>query len=246
MFIEIFLFTLAGALLFSGLETHARLQRINRHLEQGRPQQFLHEIELELQKNHSGSLRELLKLNRSAGLVYLGQFEEALLAIREVDREVLGNGWLGRQRRFTDALYYNNLLYTLLCAKRYEDAVALWCEHAEKIIPRTGHGLLDHCLKGTAATYQYHCGDLSQAREALERLIREPNIPRLYKAHRLYYLGRIDLMEGRFDQAMERIEEAAKLAPGGFLAEEPKRLSIGEERIPNPGAGRALPPQPAG
>jgi tetratricopeptide (TPR) repeat protein len=241
VFLEVFFLAMAGMMLFSNLETHSRLQRINRALEDGRPYDFLRDIDLELERPHKGALRELLKLNRSAGLVYIGEFDEALVYLKSVDRDVLGKGWLGRQKKFTDALYYNNLLYTLLCARRYSEAVEVWSESAEKIVPRTGHGLLDHCLKGTAATYQYHCGDLPNARESLERLLQEPNIPRLYKAHRLYYLGRIDLFEGRFELAMGRIEEAAKLAPGGFLAEEPKRLVLGEERIPNPGAGRALP-----
>lgn len=242
MILEAFFFTIFGVMLFSGMETHSRLQRVNNLLENGRPREFLKEIETELASNkHSGALRELLRLNRSAGLVYVGQFDEALQALQEVNLDVLGRGWLGRQRKFTDALYYNNLLYTLLCARHYERAVAVWSEHAEKIVPRTGHALLDHCLKGTAATYQYHCGDLHQAREQLEQLLREPSIPKLYKAHRLYYLGRIELFEKRFDEGMKHVEEAARLAPGGFLAEEPRRLATGEERIPNPGAGRAAP-----
>lgn len=228
-------------MLFRSLETQSRLQKINRALEEGRPLEFLREIDQELQRPHTkGALRELLKLNRSAGLVYIGEFEEALAYLKTVDRELLGRGWF-RQRKFTDALYYNNYLYTLLCARRYTEAAEVWSLAAEMMVPRTGHKLLDHCLKGTAATYQYHCGDLPYAREALERLLQEPQIPRLYKAHRLYYLGRIDLFEGRFEQAMARIEEAARLAPNGFLAEEPKRLALGEERIPNPGAGRAVP-----
>jgi len=231
---------MAGVLLFSNLETQSRLQRINRALEEGKPLEFLRDIDQELQRPHKGALRELLKLNRSAGLVYIGEFEEALAYLKTVDRDILGRGWFGRQRKFTDALFYNNYLYTLLCARRYEEAAAVWSQAADKMVPRTGHKLLDHCLKGTAATYQYHCGDLPYARQALELLLQEPRIPRLYKAHRLYYLGRIDLFEGRFEQAMARIEEAARLAPNGFLAEEPKRLALGEERIPNPGAGRAI------
>lgn len=247
MFLEVFCLALAGVVLLSSMETHARLQRINRHLEEGRPHQFLQELDAEIERDKSdrpSPMKELLKLNRSAGLVYLGEFEAALRQLDDVNREVLGKGWWGKQRRFTDALYFNNKLYTLLCARRYDEAIAIWSEHAEKIVPRTGNPVLDHCLKGTAATYQYHCGDVGQARDLLERLLQEPQIPRLYKAHRLYYLGRIELFEGRFEQGMKNVEEAARLAPGGFLAEEPKRLALGEERIPNPGAGRTLPRVP--
>jgi tetratricopeptide (TPR) repeat protein len=240
VFVEVFFFTLLSVLVFGTVETHTRLQRINRFLEKGQPYEFLKAIDAELERNHRGAVRELLHLNRSAGLVYIGAFEEALKSLRCINLDVLGKGWFGRQRRFTDALYYNNLLYTLLCAGHYREAVEIWSEHSTKIIPSTGHGLLDHCLKGTAATYQYHCGDLGQARNTLERLLQDPEIPQLYKAHRLYYLGRILLAEGRFEQGMKHVEEAARLAPGGFLAEEPKRLVLGEERIPPPGAGRAV------
>ena len=183
MFLEVFFVAAAGWLLFGSLETQSRVQRINRALEEGRPYDFLRDIDQELERRPSGPLFELLKLNRSAGLVYIGEFDEALVALRSVDRKKLSSGWWGRHQKFTDALYYNNLLYTLLCAKRYQEAVEVWSESAEKIVPRTNHPLLDHCLKGTAATYQYHCGDLPIARETLERLLQEANIPRLYKAH---------------------------------------------------------------
>lgn len=239
MIFEVFFLSLVSVMLFGTLESYGRLQKINRYLEIGKPYEFLSAIEKELERGHRPPVRELLKLNRSAGLVYIGKFEDALRSLQEVDLQQLGSGWFGRRRKFTEALYYNNLLYTLLCARHYQEAVDLWSLHAEKLVPRTGHSLLDHCLKGTAATFQYHCGDVAQARATLERLLQEPDIPQLYKAHRLYYLGRIDLNEGRFAQGMQNIEEAARLAPGGFLQEEPKRLALGEERIPPPGAGRA-------
>ena len=76
MFLEVFFVAAAGWLLFGNLETQSRVQRINRALEEGRPHDFLRDIDLELERRPSGPLYELLKLNRSAGLVYIGAFDE--------------------------------------------------------------------------------------------------------------------------------------------------------------------------
>ena len=54
----------------------------------------------------------------------------------------------------------------------------------------------------------------------------------------LYLLGRLDLHFNRVDQGMQRIEEAARMANQSYIAEEPKRLAMGEERVGAPGSGR--------
>jgi len=81
VFVEVFFFTLLSVLVFGTVETHTRLQRINRFLEKGQPYEFLKAIDAELERNHRGAVRELLHLNRSAGLVYIGAFEEALKSL---------------------------------------------------------------------------------------------------------------------------------------------------------------------
>ena len=218
--------------------TQRRFLRINAYLEQGDPHRFLYEIEQEMKRHHNPAVSALLHMNQAAGLVYLGDFQKGLEALNQINLRVL-NHWRGRSRRQVESLYYNNRLYILLLNRRFDEAVALWEEAAAHLVPRTGSRNLDLCLRGTAATYHYFCGDLNQARGLLEELI-QVDMLNIYKAHRLYFLGRIDLHEGRFAEGMQRIEQAARLAPNGYLAEEPKRLSIREERVGAPGSGRAV------
>jgi tetratricopeptide (TPR) repeat protein len=219
--------------------TQTRLQKINRFLEKGDPHSFLNAIDLELTRSHGRALVALLRINQAAGFVYIGEFEEGLRRLRLVDLEDL-KAWHRSARRRIEALYHNNLLLTLLLGGHYDEAVALWESASAHFVPRTYHAALDQCLQGTAASFHYFCGDRFTARKALEELTQLQSSS-LVRGHRLYFLGRIDLSEGYFDRGMERIQTAATLVPNGYLAEEPRRLADGCERIPGPGAGSLKP-----
>jgi tetratricopeptide (TPR) repeat protein len=219
--------------------TQTRLQKINRFLEEGQPQAFLDAIDKELMRSHGRALIALLRINQAAGFVYVGDFEQGLRRLRLVDLNDL-KAWHSSARRRIEALYHNNLLLTLLLGGHYDEAIALWESASAHFIPRTYHTALDQCLQGTAASFHYFCGDRFTARKALEELTQLQS-SNLVRGHRLYFLGRIDLAEGYFERGMERIQSAASLVPNGYLAEEPKRLADGQERIPGPGAGSHAP-----
>lgn len=246
--IELFSFALSGALLAvagSRLFFHRRLVKINALLEQGKAKEFIHATTLELDKQTNPGLKALLLMNLSAGFVFLGDFQVALNTLQQVNPDHFKQ-WSETHRRRLQALYYNNLLNALLYTKRWDEAVALWSEKAEFLIPKTGYKLLDQCIEGSAATYHYFCGDLGHAYSIFERLTEVKDMPSIYRAKQLYLLGRLDLHAGRFDQGMRRLEESAQMSGQSYLAEEPRRLSIGEERVGAPGSGRAVQPPPRG
>ena len=240
-FLELFTVAASGALLAlagSRLFFHRRLVKINQLLEQGKAREFIHATNVELEKQSNPGLQALLLMNLSAGFVFLGDFQVALQTLRKVNPEHFRQ-WSATHRRRLQALYYNNLLNALLYTKQFDEAVALWSEKAEYLVPKTGYGLLDQCIEGSAATYHYFCGDPQHAYGILEKLTQLYEMPSIYRAKQLYLLGRLDLAAGRFDQGMRRLEEAAQMSGQSYLAEEPKRLATGEERVGAPGSGRA-------
>lgn len=216
--------------------TQLRLKKINAHLEKGEPAKFLQEIDRELQRTTHEPVRTLLQINRSAGLVYLGAFSEGLAVLHAVDRTHFKK-WTGQARRLLTSLYYNNLLYTLLLDRRYDEARQVVAEAEGFLVPQPGAHQLDLCLQGTMAVYQYFCGNPAASRRTFQDLC-TLNWPDQFKACNFYFLGRLELFEGNFEQGMANIERAARLAPKSYLGEEPRRLAEGRERVGSPGEGQ--------
>lgn len=215
--------------------TQIRLKRINAHLEKGEPARFLEEIDKELQRTTHEPVRTLLQINRSAGLVYLGAFTDGLAVLHAVDRTQFKK-WHGQARRLLTSLYFNNLLYTLLLARRYEEARQVVAEAEGFLVPQAGGHQLDLCLQGTMAVYQYFCGNPTASRRTFEYLC-TLDWPDQFKACNFYFLGRLELADGSFEQGMAHIERASRLAPKSYLGEEPRRLAEGRERVGAPGEG---------
>lgn len=238
--LELWTLVFSGILLAtvgSRLRLQSRLLKINKYLEEGRAREFIAMTREELEKQTDEAIRTLLLMNLSAGYIYLGDFQVALDTLRSVDTTKFARWRKSGHKRF-EALYYNNYLNALLYTKNFNEAISIWSEKAEHLVPKTGLPILDHCLEGTATTYQYFCGDPQQAYTKLEQLMIPPGPSSVYRAKQLYMLGRLDLHFNRVDQGMQRIEEAARMANQSYIAEEPKRLAMGEERVGAPGSGR--------
>ncbi len=240
--LELATLAFSGVLLYtlgSRIQLQRRLIEINKYLEEGRAREFIAKTTTELDRQTDDAIRTLLHMNLSAGFVFLGDFDVALATLRKIDTEKFKR-WRKTDRRRFSALYYNNLLNALLYTKNFAEAVSVWSEHADDLVPKTGLAMLDHCLEGTAATYHYFCGDAQSAYSKLEQLSKQEGPSGVYRAKQLYLLGRLDLSQNRFEQGMARIEEAAKIANQSYIASEPKLLSIGEERVGAPGSGKIL------
>ena len=238
MFLELFTAVLGATtftLVVNTWLTQVRLKRINAHLEKGEPARFLAEIDKELRRTTQEPVRTLLLINRSAGLVYLGAFTEGLGVLQGVDRSNFAR-WHGQARRLLTSLYYNNLLYTLLLDRRYEEARRVVAEAESHLLPQPGAHQLDLCLQSTMAVYQYFCGNAQASRRTFDHLCRL-DWPDQFKACNFYFLGRLDLADGQFEQGMLNVERAARLAPHSYLGEEPRLLVEGRERVGAPGDG---------
>ncbi len=205
-----------------------RWRGINRLLEEGRPGAFVEAVEGELRRTSHPEMRALLTISRSAGLAYLGRWTEAVDDLESLDHELL------RQPE-ARAVYFNNLLYSLLLAGRFERARQIVSEQTRWLVPEYRHKELNLSLRGTMAAFYYFQGDEEEARKELE-MLESQDRGRLPRAATLYFLARLDLHQGHTERGIARLDEISRTASESCFAEEVQRLPAGEERIAGPGA----------
>lgn len=205
-----------------------RWEKTHRLLLDGYPEEFLKEVEKEMARTRDPQMLAVLTISQTAGLAYLGRFREAIHLMEELDQKHL------RSPEFK-AVYYNNLLYHLLLNREYERARQIMAEQTRWLVPDYRHQDLNMSLRGTLAIFDYFVGNLAEARSELERLVASDR-PALTRASHLYFLGRLDLHEGRVEEGLAKLKETASLAPRTFFPREIQALSNSDEWIGAPGA----------
>lgn len=208
-----------------------RFRRINQLLTDGYPGEFIQALDAEMRRTHSPEVRALFTISRSAGLSYLGRWNEAIDDLENIDAELI------RQPE-ARAVYCNNLLYSLLLAGDFEKAARLVDSQTRWLVPEYRHRDLNLSLRGTMATFYYFRGLTDEARREFELLEAELRGP-MQTATSLYFLARLDLAEGDTERGLERLRQVVNLAPRTFFPDEVKALSLGQERIGPPGAALA-------
>lgn len=186
-------------------------------LYEGHPEDFLREIDADIKTHGPNSrLGRALIINKSAGLCYLGRFEEAADLLNGMDVR-----WLPATFQ---SLHRNNLLMTLLHLRRYDEARALVESSRKLLSPNTRVPKVNTAMRGTMAIYDLFCDDRARGKQVLGELLKLPDHDHM-RAFRLYYLGLALLEEGRYDEASGHFRLAATLAPYSFLPGEVARLT---------------------
>lgn len=193
----------------------ARSRQVVSLLYDDKPQIFLEEIEKDIAECDNGMYRTCLLVNKSAGLYYVGRFEEAVSLLQSLAPE--------RLPRVFKSVYYHNLLAPLLDLGRYDEARRLMEEHGRMLVPETKMKALNEAIRGSLALYQMHCGDRRAGYEALSELCKHATTDP-GRAFRLYHLGLADLQDGRPERAEASLLMAATLAPNSFVPREVERL----------------------
>ncbi|MCA9393765.1 MAG: tetratricopeptide repeat protein [Candidatus Omnitrophica bacterium] len=188
----------------------SRSYRIKSHLDQGDPQKFLDETRKELAAVPGGTWKDFYKLNSTAGLYYLGRFEEALKILDEVRPRKL-------HKQYT-ALYFNNKLANLLGVGRVQEAAQLVEEQADIFRPNRHNQRFYFALQANLGALKYHQGELEVARHMLEESLAAHRLP-LASAVSHYYLGCIAHDQGREDDAAVHFAHARELGERTFVAE---------------------------
>ncbi len=180
---------------------------IVKHLQEGDVQRFLEETDKEL-KYSSGSWRHCYLVNKTAGLYYLGQWDQAIEILDDVPYQKLP--------KMYQILYVNNRLANLIAAGRIDEAGELINAHPEAFEKSKHNQAFFATLQSNLGTYKFARGQLDEARELIESNVPEHK-HRLAQAVSHYYLGMIHRQQGRIDEAERYLNKARELGKNSYL-----------------------------
>ena len=176
---------------------------------------------------------QMLKIAKSAGLVYLGRWESAIEVLESMSKSEF-------RMDLHKTLYLNNLLYAYLLAGSYSKARSLFVLEETLIVPERKHSEINQAVVSTLATYRYFFDSPESSRRLFERLA-EIEMDKRPRASILYFLGRLDLHEGKEQSGWQKIEESRLCSLGTFVELEVDALKSGKQRIGAPGDGALQP-----
>ena len=187
--------------------------------EDGDPEAFLQAMDALLQgrilpAGSATKMRDILTVNRTAGLFYAGRWSEALDALDALDA--------ARLPALFRRLHFNNRLACLIALEDAEGARRLVADNPSLLEPPPGQPDIALALRGNRAGLARLSGERTRSRAMLEEILTElerdgdarRELPLAF-AH--YQLGRLDLDERRIDDAKAHLAEAVRRAPKTFL-----------------------------
>jgi len=174
---------------------------------------FLKEIQLDIDKVRNKNHKRLFLVNKSAGLIFKGEFHEAVRLLESINPNKLNNKFR--------VLYFNNIITALLEIGRLDDAFIIWNRNFDIFSMNTKHKTLNTAIRSTKATLDFYQGKISESKNQFSELLQG----RLHNSARavvLFYLGQINLKEGNTDLGVSRLKEAAELGRKTYI---PKRVA---------------------
>jgi hypothetical protein len=158
--------------------------------------------------------RAALVVNRTAGLFFAGRFGEALEVLRGIDADELPAPF--------PHLHFNNELACLVATDDAAGAQRLVEGRPWLLEPPANQPDVALALQGNQAGLARLRGDRVRSREILMSLLTDLERPSdargpLLVAFTRFQLGRLDLDEGRSEEAKAHFTEAVRLAPKTFL-----------------------------
>lgn len=196
----------------TGLELFSLIRRsyqVKAHLDRGDVKKFLAETEREIHYA-AGQWKRCYQINKTAGLYYLGRFEEALDLLDMIEYRKLP--------KLYRALYINNRLANLLGARRIEEAQKLIESNEMVFQPTVQNRPIYYALQSNLGVFKYLKGERQTARYLLEESLKSHQNP-LGQAMAHYYLGCIARDEGQPPIAQEHFQKAKVLGKDIYIAD---------------------------
>lgn len=201
-----FIIVIAGLELFFLIH---RSYQVKAHLDRGDVKNFLEETEREIQYA-AGQWKQCYQINKTAGLYYLGRFEEALDLLDMIEYRKLP--------KLYRALYINNRLANLLGAKRIEEAQKLIESNETVFQPTVQNRPIYYALQSNLGVYKYLKGERQTAKYLIEESLKSHQNP-LGQAMAYYYLGCIARDDGQPPIAQEYFQKAKELGKNIYIAD---------------------------
>ena len=214
-FLVLVIIGIIGEFFYVSFAKHRRSVIVTKFLEAGDVDRFLAEIEKDIEKEKSKVYKDMLLVNKTAGLYYMGRSREAVRILDEIK--------IVKLPKLFRYLYYNNRMANLILDERINEAQELVDKNPEVFKMTDKPSLINHAMQGNLAALAFHQGDHEKSRVMLEGLLRVKR-SRFYAAATHLYLGSIELKKGNTDEAKAHLTEASQAAPATYIAERAQRL----------------------
>lgn len=197
----------------SALELYWLIHRsygIRGYLDQGDVERFIEATDKEIKFAFGRHWRRFYQINKTAGLYYLGRFEEAIALLDTIEYKKL--------QKIYRCLYVNNRLANLLGLERIEEAEELIRANEELIKSSTHNRKFYFALQANLGIFKYLKGEREVGRYLLEESIKEHK-SKLGLAVAHYYLGRIDQDEGKDTEADAHFQKSKEFGKGIYISQ---------------------------
>lgn len=198
-------------IVITGLELFFLIRRsykIRADLDRGDVRKFLEETEKEI-KYTNGVWKRCYQINQTAGLYYLGRFEEAIKLLDNIDSR--------RLPRLFRVLYINNRLANLLGANRLDEAGRLIESSGPIFQPSAHNRKIFHALQANLGIFKYLKGEYQTAQHLLETSLKASTTQQPAQAVAYYYLGCIARDEKREQEARKYFIKAKELGENIYI-----------------------------
>jgi tetratricopeptide (TPR) repeat protein len=202
------LLTFVGYGLFSSLKNYRRSKEIVQFLQEGKVETFLEAIDSEIENTRSKSLKNVYKVNKSAGLSDLGKFKEALQLLEEVEYSRLPSKF--------KVLYVNNFLYILLQVD-LERSRSFYEKFKKTFENPPRDPFLTSHLQSTLQVYRLKVEKNLETESFFQANLDASTQDLRIKAWSMYYLAWIAAQKGDAEKALQLYEKSCKLYPQRYL-----------------------------
>ena len=177
------------------------------------PEAFIEATLIRREEKMTGVPKSLIDLELTPGYLGLGEFEKAKDILESIDVEPF------KKSATIMGMYYNNLMVSLIYLGKLDEA-RLIDENHIKPLDIKHKGLLAS-IRMTRAELLFHQGSYDGIKEIFEATYHNEKqlVTRLFA---LYFLAKMDEIEGLIDKAKHKYEEVALKANGLWIAKEAK------------------------
>lgn len=167
-------------------ETDKQIDKINNNLQK-----------FKLLKESNLKYIEMLKLNKTAGLIYKGLFEETQDLFNSIDPNKVDLSYR--------TLYEINYICFLYSAGRVDDANRLYLEKQESIENLVNNKKFRITTLGLISTYNYYQGNYNRSKELIIEM-KKSKLPKIIDVECEYWLALIDIKQDKIEEGKARLE----------------------------------------
>ncbi|SHH41843.1 tetratricopeptide repeat protein [Tepidibacter thalassicus] len=154
-----------------------------------------------------------LMMFKSKILNHKGEFKESLQVLYSI---ILENVYMKKYKQ----TYYELIILNLLMLNKLDSAKTMYDMYLEKIKQEK----LKKPSKAFLAIYKFYMGNINESKKMFEDLLNKKNISEKNNAYINYYLGLIDLKEGKFEEGKNKLEKVSSFKKEHFITEKAKKI----------------------